>query len=146
MALPSWISWSSPTSGSSSSPPIHVSYGLHKRCSSLTGSCTKFPQYEDCHRDERHFCSLWKTVGFMMSFSVVMELATLVAFAVVLIGGRGKREGGWKVVGGLLSVVTLAEMVAMAIVVRSRWKGPCQVAGAEGDANEELQAHLYNND
>ena len=52
-----------------------------------------------------------------MSFTVVFELATLVAFAVVLIGGREKREGGWKMCSGLLGVITACQAISMAIVV-----------------------------
>jgi len=51
-----------------------------------------------------------------MSLTVVVELASLVAFAVVLLGGREKREGGWKMVTGLLGVVVLLQCAAMAIV------------------------------
>ena len=53
----------------------------------------------------------------MMSLTVVMELATLVGFAVVLLGGRQKREGGWKMVAGLLAVTTACQCAGMAIVV-----------------------------
>jgi hypothetical protein len=45
VALPNWISYTSPTDND----PIHVSYGLHKRCSSITGQCTPFPQDQDCY-------------------------------------------------------------------------------------------------
>lgn len=115
MALPSWISYTSPTT--SSQKPIHVSYGLHRRCSSLSGSCTPFPVYEDCHGEDRYFCSMWRSVGFLMNFSVVLELATFVAFAVVLLGGRSNREGGWKMCVSMLGVVMVCQIAAMAIVV-----------------------------
>ncbi|THW32238.1 hypothetical protein D6D21_10447 [Aureobasidium pullulans] len=114
MALPSWISYTSPTT--SSQKPIHVSYGLHRRCSSLSGSCTPFPVYEDCHGEDRYFCSMWRSVGFLMNFSVVLELATFVAFAVVLLGGRSNREGGWKMCVSMLGVVMVCQIAAMAIV------------------------------
>ena len=52
-----------------------------------------------------------------MNFSVVLELATLVAFAVVLLGGRANREGGWKMCVGLLAVVVVCQVGAMGIVV-----------------------------
>lgn len=54
-----------------------------------------------------------------MSLTVVLELATFVAFAVVLLGGRQKRENGWKMVAGLLGVVAATQIASMAIVVRS---------------------------
>ena len=53
----------------------------------------------------------------MMSFAAVLELATLVAFVVVLVGGKQKREGGWKVLAFLLGVVGLLQCACMAIVV-----------------------------
>lgn len=52
-----------------------------------------------------------------MSFAVVVELAGGVAFGVVLLGGRQKREVGWKVLGWLLGVAAVTQMVAMAVVV-----------------------------
>ncbi|CAD0094209.1 unnamed protein product [Aureobasidium vineae] len=120
MALPDWISYTSPVSTSPNpahpTTPIHVSYGLHRRCSSLTSNCTPFPAPEDCHGEDRYFCSMWRSVGFLMNFSVVLELATLVAFAVVLLGGRGNRDNGWKMCVGLLAVVVSVQVAAMGIV------------------------------
>lgn len=52
-----------------------------------------------------------------MNFSVVLELATLVAFGVVLLGGRSNREQGWKMCVGLLGVVVVCQVAAMGIVV-----------------------------
>ena len=61
---------------------------------------------------------MWRSVGFLMNLTFVIELATLVAFAVILLGGRDKREGGWKIVSGLLAIVAIGQLVSMAIVVR----------------------------
>ncbi|TKA63444.1 hypothetical protein B0A49_06399 [Cryomyces minteri] len=110
---PDWISWDSKTSTGTT---IRYTYGLHRRCSSLTGTCDHFPQYEDCHGPGRAFCSLWRSVGFLMNFSAVIEFATLVAFAVILFGGQQKRATGWKVLGPLLGLVGLAEVAGMGIV------------------------------
>lgn len=52
-----------------------------------------------------------------MNFTAVIEFATLVAFAVILLGGRDKRENGWKIVSPLLAIIALAQLAAMAIVV-----------------------------
>lgn len=117
IALPDWISYSSPTDGSD---PIRVTYGLHKRCSSITGKCSPFPQDEDCHGDDRSFCSIWRSTGFFMNFSIVLELACIIAYITVLVGGRGARESGWKMVAGLLSVVALGQIISMALVVCQR--------------------------
>jgi hypothetical protein len=114
VALPNWISYTSPTDND----PIHVSYGLHKRCSSITGQCTPFPQDQDCYGDDRSFCSMWRSTGFLMNFSIIFEVAVLVAYLVILVGGRGTREVGWKILTPLLLVVAAAQLVAMTLVVR----------------------------
>lgn len=51
-----------------------------------------------------------------MSLASVMQLATLVAFVVVLVGGRQKRVQGWKVLAGMLVIVGLLQCAGMAIV------------------------------
>ena len=113
IALPNWTSYTSPTDND----PIRVTYGLHKRCSSITGSCTPFPQDEDCHGSDRQFCSMWRSTGFLMNFTVVVELTTLVAYLVILLGGRGTREAGWKVLYSLLALIGVAQLISMALVV-----------------------------
>lgn len=52
-----------------------------------------------------------------MNFCLMLEGAVLVAYVVILVGGRGMREIGWKVLGGLLGTVALGQGVAMALVV-----------------------------
>ncbi|KAL8818552.1 MAG: hypothetical protein Q9223_002834 [Gallowayella weberi] len=109
---PRWISWDSKTP---SGQDIHYTYGLHRRCSSLTGTCEYFPHAQDCHGD-RYFCSMWRSVGFLMSFGVVIEGMTLIAFIVLLVGGKQKREQGWKVISGLLVLSGLIQCAGMAII------------------------------
>ncbi|CAK3766113.1 hypothetical protein DOTSEDRAFT_70280 [Lecanosticta acicola] len=113
VVLPNWISYSSPTDGSD---PIRVTYGLHRRCSSITGKCTPFPEYEDCHGDDWWFCSIWRSTGFFMNLSIVVELACVIAYLTVLVGGRSSREAGWKMVAGLLSIVAVGQIISMALV------------------------------
>ncbi|EMC92152.1 hypothetical protein BAUCODRAFT_126159 [Baudoinia panamericana UAMH 10762] len=115
IALPEWITYTAPTS-SPSSTPIKIAYGLHKRCSSLTGQCTKFPQYEDCQDGDRYFCSMWRSTGFFMNLSVVMELACVIAYITILVGGRASREAGWKILAVLLGLVAAGQLIAMALV------------------------------
>ncbi|KAK4899492.1 hypothetical protein LTR17_019141 [Elasticomyces elasticus] len=112
IALPNWISYSAPSDGA----PIKVSYGLHKRCSSITGHCSTFPQYEDCLGEDRYFCSMWRSTGFLMNFSIVLELACVVAYIVILLGGRSSREAGWQVLSPMLGFVAAAQLIAMALV------------------------------
>ncbi|QIW94818.1 hypothetical protein AMS68_000336 [Peltaster fructicola] len=109
--LPNWISYTSP----SDHDPVHVSYGLFQRCSSLTGKCTPYPQDEDC-QDGGSFCSMWRSTGFFMNLALVLELACVVAYITVLYGGRGAREVGWKIVVPLLSLIAAGQLIAMALV------------------------------
>lgn len=51
-----------------------------------------------------------------MSFAVVIELATLIAYAVTILGGVQCRSKGWKVVCALLAFAGIAQCVSMAIV------------------------------
>jgi len=99
---------------------VHYSYGLHKRCSSVTGGCEDFPQYKDCQGHDANFCGLWRTVGFLMSFAIIIEMATLIAYAVIILGGKQKRDFGWKVVCSLLALGAMVQCASMAIVVSPR--------------------------
>ena len=98
--------------------PIHYTYGLHSRCNSVTDTCSYFPQDSDCHGEDRNFCSLWRTVGFLMSLAVVLEGMTLIAFVVMLAGGKQKRESGWRIVCAFLCIVGVVQCAAMAFMVK----------------------------
>jgi len=52
-----------------------------------------------------------------MSVTALFEFATIVAFAIVLLGGRDKRESGWKMVSSLLAINAVCQIIAMAFVV-----------------------------
>jgi hypothetical protein len=91
--------------------------GLHESCSTEADpSCHPFPSDDDC-RDDKQFCSLWRSSGFLLSFATIVELATLVTFVVVIAGGKYKREGGWKLIGGFLLADAVVEFASMGIVV-----------------------------
>lgn len=121
--LPSWMSYrASAPSGATYRQQI----GLHRSCTSeFTSSssphhsrgweCHAFPTRDDCHGDERYFCNMWRSTGFLMAFALVAELASLVSFLVVLTGGKYMRETGWKVLSSLLGVVALVHVVALSI-------------------------------
>ncbi|KAF1817574.1 hypothetical protein P152DRAFT_454155 [Eremomyces bilateralis CBS 781.70] len=111
--LPEWITYES---GSNTDDLIHYSYGLQSRCSSISGTCSPFPQYEDCQGAGRSFCSMWRSVGFLMSFAVILEFACVVAYAVIILGGKGMRDYGWKIVTGLLGLGAMVQCAGMAIV------------------------------
>lgn len=65
------------------------------------------------------FCNLWRTVGFLIDFAVVVELATLVSFGVIISGGVQRRSAGWKIVASLLVFSGVVQCVGIAIVVCS---------------------------
>jgi len=111
--LPDWITWHVL---SSDGGHFTKTIGLHRSCSSVNQRCQHFPQYEDCHGTDRYFCSMWRTIGFLMSFAAVLELVTIVAYCTVLIGGKQKRETGWKVLSILLVLVASVQCASMAIV------------------------------
>jgi hypothetical protein len=112
--LPNWISFHS-----SLSPldDLYIEYGLHQACSSLTSSCRPFPEPQDCQDSNgRYFCSLWRTTGFLMNLAAVLEFVTIVAYIVVLAGGKQKRRAGWKLLSIILLVTGMVQCAAMAIV------------------------------
>lgn len=53
-----------------------------------------------------------------MSFAVVMEGMTLIAYVVIIAGGKQKRESGWKILCGLHLLVAALQCAGMAIIVR----------------------------
>lgn len=86
---------------------------------------------------------MWRSVGFFMNFTAVIEFATLIAFAVVLLGGRDKREGGWKVISSLLALIAVVQLASMAIVVCVE-RAPKKHRGLYTDVRK--QAFLYDHD
>jgi hypothetical protein len=56
----------------------------------------------------------------MMSFAVALEGMTLVAYIVIIKGGRQKRETGWSILSLLLLLTGLVQCGSMAIVVRQQ--------------------------
>ncbi|KAH7346023.1 hypothetical protein BKA66DRAFT_478363 [Pyrenochaeta sp. MPI-SDFR-AT-0127] len=108
IAMPRWVSYSP-------DGKREYSYGLHSRCSAVTGTCVPFPRDSDCSKDPS-FCNMWRTVGFLISFGVVVELCTLVSFVVILAGGVQRRAAGWQVAAGVLAFSAVVQCAGMAIV------------------------------
>lgn len=52
-----------------------------------------------------------------MSFAVVLEGMTLIAYVVILAGGKQKRESGWRVLSGLHVCCAALQCAGMAIIV-----------------------------
>lgn len=122
IALPNWISYNITSIKGHS---ITRNIGLHKTCSSGidpfsdSPTCRPFPiEREDCAGDERGFCSIWRTTGFLMSLAIVVELATLVGFLVIMAGGKMKRVTGWKILSCLLVSIATLLLMSMGTVVR----------------------------
>lgn len=116
--VPHWVTMDVPIHGSDKSYSQHL--GLHHYCNTALPdkTCRFFPEEEkDCSGDEKYFCSMWRTTGFLMSFATVAELATLVCFVVTIGGSADKREYGWKVLCGLLATVSVVQFAAMGLVV-----------------------------
>jgi lysylphosphatidylglycerol synthetase-like protein (DUF2156 family) len=82
----------------------------------------------DCTKDPS-FCNMWRTVGFLTSFGVVVELCAIVSFIVIISGGVQRRAAGWQVAVGVLSFSAIVQCAGMAIVAflfdhdERFWKG-----------------------
>ena len=61
---------------------------------------------------------MWRSVGFLMSFAVVIEGMTVAAFLVLLLGGKQRREQGWGVLCVMVCVAAAVQAVGMSIIVR----------------------------
>jgi len=59
---------------------------------------------------------MWKSVGFLMSFAIVIEGMTLAAFAILLGGGKQRREQGWGVLAILVVLAAFVQTAAMALM------------------------------
>lgn len=119
--VPHWVSMDVPIHGSDKTYSQHL--GLHHYCNTALPDkpCRAFPDTDkDCSGDDKYFCSMWRTSGFLMSFATIAELATVVGFVVTIGGGQVKREYGWKVLCGLLATVSVAQFASMGLVVGSR--------------------------
>lgn len=116
--VPHWVSMDVAVHGGDKTYSQHL--GLHHYCNTaLPGKpCRTFPDTEkDCSSNDKYFCSMWRTSGFLMSFATVAELATLVGFVVTIGGGKVKREYGWKILSGLLATVAVVQFAALGLVV-----------------------------
>ncbi|EPE05460.1 hypothetical protein F503_02199 [Ophiostoma piceae UAMH 11346] len=141
--MPTWANYVMyPTTGGSD--PFWLSLGLHKSCTSDnttpfltslsaaasspaspllrsagTATCRSFPHRSlDCgvEPEQQVFCTIWRTIGFLMAVAFIAELTTLAGFMAVLCGGRMKREFGWRVLVPLVEFVAILQLVAMALV------------------------------
>jgi len=52
-----------------------------------------------------------------MSFAVVLEGMAIAAYAVLLVGGKQRREQGWGVLAILTALAAFVQAIAMALIV-----------------------------
>ena len=60
---------------------------------------------------------MWRSVGFLMSAAVVLEAMTIVAYVVIMSGGKQRRAGSWKLLAMLHVVCTALLCAAISIIV-----------------------------
>jgi hypothetical protein len=65
---------------------------------------------------------------------------------VILVGGRGARESGWKILSPLLFIATAVQLVAMSLVVRQISATHARVMALQIHTHQFLQAYLYDHD
>ncbi|ORY73863.1 hypothetical protein BCR35DRAFT_306977 [Leucosporidium creatinivorum] len=63
------------------------------------------------------FCDSWVTAGYAQQLAIVFAAAAILAALVVLLGGRLKRESGWRIIAGLLSVHAACLIVSTSLIV-----------------------------
>lgn len=127
IVVPNWIAYDTTTNKGKN---LHYTYGLHQRCSNTNQppgapfhvasplECSSYPRYSDCQGEDRYFCSMWRSVGFLMSFAVVIEGMTIAAFAILLGGGKQRRESGWGALAILTGLAAFVQAIGMALIVR----------------------------
>ena len=54
----------------------------------------------------------------MISFAVVLEGMAIAAYAILLIGGKQRREQGWGALAMLTSLAAIVQAIGMALIVR----------------------------
>ena len=59
---------------------------------------------------------MWRSVGFLMSFAVVLEGMTLIAFVVMLLSGVQNRVAGKTIIASFLVLVAVVQAIGMSII------------------------------
>lgn len=60
---------------------------------------------------------MWRSVGFLMSFAVVLQGISIVTYLVILSGGKRLRENGWSVLSLTVGLSAIVQAAGMSIVV-----------------------------
>jgi len=62
---------------------------------------------------------MWRSVGFLMSFAVVLQGMSIVTYLVILMGGKRLRENGWRLLSLLIMLSVFLQAASMSVVVGS---------------------------
>lgn len=115
--LPNWITYSV-TTPSNNRLTQHI--GLHRSCSNFRDPpCRPYPSEAQCEGDEAVFCRMWRSAGFIANFAVALHLVMVVVYIVLINGGKQRREGGWRLLAGLLAMIAMVEYAIVAVIVSS---------------------------
>lgn len=61
---------------------------------------------------------MWRSVGFLMSFAVVLEGMSVLSYLIIIMGTKRLRENGWKVLSLLVVLGSMVQVGAVCLVVR----------------------------
>lgn len=62
---------------------------------------------------------MWRSVGFLMSFAVVLQGISVVSYLIIIPGSKRLREQGWKTLSWMIILSAIVQAACMAIVVSS---------------------------
>lgn len=62
---------------------------------------------------------MWRSVGFLMTFAVVLMSLGIVAYVIILSGGKKLRETGWGVLSTIIVLSVAVQVASMALIVGS---------------------------
>jgi hypothetical protein len=60
---------------------------------------------------------MWRSVGFLISFAVVLQGISIVTYLVILTGGKQLRENGWSILSLMVGLSAIVQVSGMSIVV-----------------------------
>lgn len=60
---------------------------------------------------------MWRSVGFLMTFAVVLMSLGIVAYVIILSGGKKLRETGWGVLSTIIALSVAVQVASMALIV-----------------------------
>lgn len=60
---------------------------------------------------------MWRSVGFLVSFAVVLQGISIVTYLVILSGGKRLRENGWSFLSLMVGLSAIVQAAGMSIVV-----------------------------